>query len=87
MLILSVFIWETGLLENSAGRDRFSKRDTLNIFLEDLFFEDSDDVLPCNGFEPETVIPGKLEIVEDNEDIYLVRKKRKGRPRGLPYTN
>ena len=31
MLILSVFILETGLLENSAGRDRFSKRDTLRL--------------------------------------------------------
>ena len=33
MLILSVFIWETGLLENSAGRDRYTKRDTLIMSL------------------------------------------------------
>ena len=46
MLILSVFIWETGLLENSAGRDRFSKRDTLSSLEEpclySLVISDSD---------------------------------------------
>ena len=56
-----------------------------DISLEELISKDSDDLLPFTGFGPETVIPGKLEIVEDGEDIYVVRKKRKGRPRGLPY--
>jgi hypothetical protein len=46
-----------------------------------VFFPDSSP--PFNGFGADIVIPGQLDINEEKEEIQVVRKKRKGKPRGL----